>query len=59
MKEAVSEATGRILQGKMDEFNDFDHAPLKVTAFDDFTIRNGMLNVRMPACSVAEIRISV
>ncbi|MCR5297213.1 MAG: alpha-N-arabinofuranosidase [Clostridiales bacterium] len=54
---AVDSAYGRILHGKMDEYNDFGNAPLKVEAFDGFEIRDGKLVIRMPACSVAEIRI--
>ncbi len=55
----VSEARGRILQGRMDAFNDFGSAPLKVEPFDGFTVLDGALCVNMPACSVAEIRIRI
>ena len=51
--------TGRILQGKMDEFNDFGNAPLKTEAFSDFEIRGDEILVRMPACSVAELRVKI
>jgi len=55
--EKISGAEGRILQGKMNEYNDFGHSPLKIEQFSDFTIRGGELRVKMPACSVAEIRL--
>ena len=51
--------TGRILQGRMDEYNDFDNAPLKVEDFADAVKAEGGIRVRMPACSVAELRIRV
>ena len=49
--------TGRILQGRMDEYNDFDNAPLKVEDFAGAEKAAGGIRVRMPACSVAELRI--
>ncbi len=55
--EAIEKAEGRILTGKMDQFNDFGNALLKVEAFSDFEVKDGHLVVRMPACSVAEIRL--
>ena len=51
--------TGRILQGRMDEYNDFDNAPLKVEDFADAVKAEGGIRVRMPACSVAELRIRI
>ena len=57
LPEAASEAAGRILQGKMDAYNDFESSPLKTEAFTDFEIRGKEILVRMPACSVAELRI--
>ena len=53
----VKTAGGRILHGKMDEFNDFSHAPLQVREFTGFTVDGGALRISMPACSVAEIRM--
>ena len=55
----AAEAAGRILLGKPDAYNDFDRAPLKAEPFNDFTFRDDILAVKMPACSVAEIRIRV
>ncbi|MBR2854377.1 MAG: alpha-N-arabinofuranosidase [Clostridia bacterium] len=55
--EPINAAEGRILSGRMDEYNDFGNSPLEVKPFTDFEIREGMLILKMPACSVAEIRI--
>ena len=55
----AGEVTGRILQGKMDAYNDFGNSPLKTEAFSDFEIRGDEILVRMPACSVAELRVKV
>ena len=55
--EAVTKAEGRILTGRMDQYNDFDRAELAIAPFADFSIEKGQLTVRMPACSVAELRI--
>jgi len=52
-------AEGRILQGRMDAYNDFDNAAISTKPFTDFEIRGGEITVRMPACAVAEIRISM
>jgi hypothetical protein len=40
----------------MDAYNDFDSAPLQVEDFSDFRVIDDGLLVKMPACSVAEIR---
>ena len=52
-------AEGRILHGKMDAFNDFDNAPLKPEEFRDANICGNEIKVRMPACSVLELRIRI
>ena len=57
MDTEVTAVCGRILHGKMDAYNDFDNAPLKISEFTDFEMKDGKLIVKMPACSVAEIRI--
>ena len=59
LPDAAAGAEGRILQGKMDAYNDFDNAPLKTEAFGDFDISGKEIRVRMPACSVAELRIRI
>ena len=38
--------------------NDFDSAPLKTEKFDGMEIRGGEITLHLPACSVAEIRLS-
>ena len=53
----AAEAAGRILQGKMDAYNDFDSAPLKAEPFTEIGISGDTVTVKMPPCSVAEIRI--
>ena len=55
--EAISGADGRILTGKMDEYNDFGRETLAAEAFTDFEAKGGSLVIRMPACAVAEIRL--
>jgi len=55
--EAIRGAEGRILSGKMDDYNDFGKEKLAVKPFTDFEVRDGNLIVRMPACSVAEMRL--
>ena len=52
-----AEVTGRILQGRMDAYNDFDSAPLKITEFTDYEITENGILVKMPPCAVAELRI--
>ena len=59
LKQPVKQAAGRILQGRMDEYNDFDHAPLHVEPFDGFIIHGGVVEIKMPSCSVAEIRFDL
>ena len=53
----IGKVSGRILSGKMDEYNDFDNSPLEIREFRDFTLKNGMLTVKMPACAVAELTL--
>ena len=57
LPDEASCADGRILHGKMDAYNDFGNAPLKTEAFADFDLSGKEIRVRMPACSVAELRI--
>jgi len=55
--EKIQGAEGRILTGKMDEYNDFGRETLAVKPFSDFEVKDGELVIRMPACAVAEIRL--
>ena len=49
--------TARILQGEMNQYNDFDNAPLHVEAFTDFEAVDGGLVLHLPACCVVEVSI--
>ena len=49
--------TGRILQGEMGQYNDFDASPLTVKAFDGCSLRNGEAVVELPPCCVAAIEL--
>ena len=55
--EQIRGAEGRILAGRVDEYNDFGRETLAVKPFTDFEVKNGELVIRMPACAVAEIRL--
>ncbi len=59
LEDKASGVAGRILQGKMDAYNDFGKAPLKTESFGDYEILGNEIRVSMPACSVAELRISL
>ena len=52
-------ATGRILTGAVDAYNDFD-APDRVTiqAMDGIALEDGAVKFTLPACSVAEITLA-
>ena len=51
----TGKAVARILTGDARAYNDFDHAPLQVTAFTDLTTDNDVIRLRMPRCSVVEL----
>ena len=55
--ETIDGASGRILSGAMDAYNDFDHSPLAVRDFTDFALKDGNLLVQLPPCSVAELKL--
>ena len=55
--EQIRGARGRILTGKMDDYNDFGKEKLAIQAFTDFEVKDGELVIRMPACAVAEITL--
>ncbi|MGN0745330.1 MAG: alpha-N-arabinofuranosidase, partial [Aristaeellaceae bacterium] len=48
---------GRILQGEMGQYNDFDASPLQVKAFDGCSLRDGEAVVELPPCCVAAIEL--
>ena len=49
--------TGRMLQGDMLAFNDFDHAPLAVTEYTDFCVEKEEILLRLPPCAVVTLEI--
>jgi len=55
--ETIGNVKGRILSGKMDAYNDFEKAPLAIREFTDFSVKNGRLTMKLPACAVAEITL--
>ena len=54
----VKGVEGRILQGKVDAYNDFGNAPLKAEPFSGFEIGADEIRVHMPACAVATLNIT-
>lgn len=54
---AVKSATARILTGAYDQYNDFGHSTLAVEDFTDLCVKDGMLTVQLPACSVVELTL--
>lgn len=54
----TKEIKARVLSDKIDAYNDFDNASnVKIADFDDISIEGDMIAVKLPACSVAEIKI--
>ena len=49
--------TGRILTGKINQYNDFDNAPLTVQPFQTDDIKNGLMTVTLSPCCVVELTI--
>ena len=49
--------TGRMLQGDMLAFNDFDRAPLAVTEYTDFCVEKEEILLRLPPCAVVTLEI--
>ena len=49
----------RILQGKMDAYNDFGKETVAVAAFDGVKKENGLLKATVPACAVVEITLEM
>ena len=55
----LNEIAGRILTGTMDAHNTFDKTDaVSIQKFDGFELKNGILNVKLPSCCVAELKIS-
>lgn len=52
----LEEVSARILSGKMDEYNDFEHNRVWVKEFKEIEKAEAGIRFRIPACSVMEIR---
>ena len=50
-------ATGRMLHGRMDQYNDFDNAPLVVEKLDGIAVADGKVTVTLPPCTVAALEL--
>ena len=55
--EEIAGARGRILSGRMADYNDFGRERVAVRAYTDFTLKDGRLTAVLPPCAVAEIRL--
>lgn len=55
--EKLSRVTARILQGGINQYNDFDGSPLSVEEFTSFETKDGALVLHLPACCVVEVSI--
>ena len=53
----AASVAGRILKGEMHQYNDFGDSPLAVEAFDGCVLKDGKIEIELPACCVAEITI--
>ena len=54
---AAQTATGRMLHGRMDQYNDFDNAPLAVETLEGISIADGKVIVTLPPCTVAALEL--
>ena len=54
---AAKAACGRMLSGKMDQYNDFDASPLDIQPLD-VALNGGAASVELPPCTVAEITLT-
>lgn len=55
----IAGACGRVLSGKMDEYNDFEKQPLCIRPLEGLKVSAGKLTLTLPACCVAEITLTV
>ena len=53
----AASVTGRILQGGMGQYNDFDASPLEVKPFSGCSLHGGEAVVELPPCCVAAIEL--
>ena len=54
----TGEVRARILTGEARQCNDFEHSPLSVQPFTDFTVDDDFITLNLPACSVIELTIA-
>ncbi len=54
---AAQNATGRMLHGRMDQYNDFDNAPLAVEMLEGISVADGKVTVTLPPCTVAALEL--
>jgi len=55
----AKKVTGRILTGVARDFNDFDKPDaVCITDFSDYEITDGIIQVKMPACSIISLGVS-
>ena len=53
----TGKVSARVLSGEPAQYNDFDHSPLCVREFTDFTVDDDFITLSMPACSVVELTV--
>ena len=54
---AAKAAQGRMLTGKMDQYNDFDASPLAIQPLTGIQVEKDVVTVTLPPCAVAEITL--
>jgi len=51
--------SGRILQGKPQDYNDFEETRISVQDFNDFAMDGDRLSLQLPPCSIVEMTIKL
>ena len=54
---SAKEAAGRVLNGKIDQYNDFDASPLAIQPLTGIRVEKDAVTVTLPACAVAQITL--
>ena len=54
---AAKAAQGRMLTGKMDQYNDFDASPLAIQPLTGIQVEKDAVTVTLPPCAVAELTL--
>ena len=55
----VKTASGRLLTGKMDAYNDFSDQPVHIVEWDGIKVSKNGVGCTLPPCSVAELTLSL